>query len=262
MSGMDTKRIVRAGFIALVLLQVVLLMGIIYTKHTWIRQGQKVLLRTVPVDPRSFMRGDYVHLDYEIDNINLDLVTNTSGFVRGEYVYITLAPDGKGAFEARGIYHLPPKEGMPFIKGRVKYSGEATRKEVTVILSSGQRMELNETRREWMYNDDDKGQKVELCLDKTRGSVMRVYYINDSDKRERRCLDAWRSVTGCIESIRSFKYPRVTVDYTIDSYFVEEGAGHEIERARNRGDVLVEAALREDGMPLISALIVDGKRLK
>lgn len=43
--------------------------GILYFEN--IRtNGTQVILRTEPVDPRSLLRGDYVILDYEIDDIS------------------------------------------------------------------------------------------------------------------------------------------------------------------------------------------------
>ena len=50
--------------------------------------------------------------------------------------------------------------------------------------------------------------------------------------------------------------------YGIESYFVEEGKGKKIEVARNARDLLVEVALRRDGAGLITALHLEGERLK
>ena len=65
-----------------------------------------------------------------------------------------------------------------------------------------------------------------------------------------------------LREVRDSGSAPVNVEYVIDSYFVEEGTGREIERQRDRGEVLVEVSLREDGAPLISALIINGVRLQ
>lgn len=42
----------------------------IYQKETILTRGQLVLLRLAPVDPRSLMQGDYMDLNYEINQTN------------------------------------------------------------------------------------------------------------------------------------------------------------------------------------------------
>lgn len=253
------KRIV---FISLVLAQVILLAGIIYTKHTWIRDGQKVLLRTEPVDPRSLLRGDYVRLSYDIEDIDLLMINNTESFVRGEDIYIGLEVDDKGISSAVSVSHEPL--AMPFIRGRVKYARPGTHKEITVRTEAGSKKVFPLPRFAWMFDDDNIGDRYELCLSKETARMVNSYRIYESKKNKKKseCRDDANSLIVTLLSVRKWEYPQVRVDFTIDSYFVEEDTGLEIEKQRNKGNVLVEAALRDDGMPLISALIINGVRIK
>lgn len=56
---------VRIAFIAIVVVQVVFLIGMIGMKQWNLTHGEKILLKVVPVDPRDIFRGDYVILNYD-----------------------------------------------------------------------------------------------------------------------------------------------------------------------------------------------------
>jgi len=49
------------------------------------------------------------------------------------------------------------------------------------------------------------------------------------------------------------------VEYGIESFFVQEGKGRDIESGRIGRDLKVEAVLRKDGKAMLKALWVDGK---
>ena len=51
----------------------------------------------------------------------------------------------------------------------------------------------------------------------------------------------------------------VGVDYGIESYFVPEGEGRELENIRNDGKLTVDVALGKDGTPAIKQLRIDGE---
>ena len=48
------------------LIQVALIAVMVYDRVRVLREGSEVTLQTRPVDPRDFLRGDYVVLNYEI----------------------------------------------------------------------------------------------------------------------------------------------------------------------------------------------------
>lgn len=51
------------------------------------------------------------------------------------------------------------------------------------------------------------------------------------------------------------------IAYGIESYFVPEGEGRDIETARNRAELKVDVALTDDGEAAIKALRMDGKTI-
>lgn len=54
----------------LVVLNILIILGLvnynIYQKEKQLKEGKLILLKLVPVDPRSLMQGDYMQLSYEI----------------------------------------------------------------------------------------------------------------------------------------------------------------------------------------------------
>jgi uncharacterized membrane-anchored protein len=169
----------RMKFALLVLLQVALLISITGYRQYWIYAGEKVLLKTTPVDPRSLFRGDYVRLRYEISDIDMEKLPGDDGFMHNNTIYVILEKGEDGTYGASKVSRATP-EDWPFIRGRVRH----------------------------VY-----------------GSTLRV-------------------------------------DYGIESYFVEENKGIEIEMARDTRELKVEASVLKSGKATISSLIMDGNRLR
>lgn len=258
---MKAQRLKRAGFIIIVLAQLLLLLAIIHTRQSWVEHGYMVMLRTVPMDPRSLMRGDYVRLNYDISIIYSDNLPTDGQFKKGEDIYVGLGAGADGVHGAISLWHAPPEAGHPFIKGRVSSSGP--RKLVDIIFETGDGEQLMFTRiqRPWMFSGKNIGHEYYLCL----ASDGRLADAHDKDSdyaNSTQCDAELKQVSGVLRHVITSKPHAVEVDYTIDSYFVEEGTGRELERQQAMGNMQVEVALRPDGMPLISALLVDGKRLK
>lgn len=93
--------------IAAVLLSVVqigFLSWIIAGRAAILRSGQEVLLKVEPVDPRDFLRGDYVRLGYEIRDVPVKLIENVPA---GEFVteegpiFVRLGQDADRYWRAR-----------------------------------------------------------------------------------------------------------------------------------------------------------------
>ncbi len=74
---MSGKRLLAAA-LAVALLQTGFLGWIIAGRAAILRNGQEVLLKVEPVDPRDLLRGDYVSLGYEISRIPVKLIANIS----------------------------------------------------------------------------------------------------------------------------------------------------------------------------------------
>jgi uncharacterized membrane-anchored protein len=107
----------RAKFYALVALQILLLVGLIGYKQFTLLTGERILLKTVPVDPRDMFRGDYVALSYEISRLE-SWQWQSHTFSKGDPVYVTLRRVGR-FWDAASAAKSPPSDGRLFIKGRV-----------------------------------------------------------------------------------------------------------------------------------------------
>lgn len=111
----------RIRFILAVSLQIVILLTLIGMKWYTLTYGTKILLKTRPVDPWDFFRGDYVNLNYEISRLNLKVLPHEGGpYKRNQTVYVKLQQVGK-YWEARSLHNQPPDDGSLFIKGIVQY---------------------------------------------------------------------------------------------------------------------------------------------
>jgi uncharacterized membrane-anchored protein len=64
--------------------------------------------------------------------------------------------------------------------------------------------------------------------------------------------------TSCGPNGRGF-CATLNVKYGIERYFVPEGEGREIEKARNQGKVTIVAAVTRAGRAAIKRLLVDGQ---
>lgn len=62
-----------------------------------LREGELVLLRLAPVDPRSLMQGDYMALRFALDQQLHSLPED-----RPDYVYLQLGNDARGVFAGVG----------------------------------------------------------------------------------------------------------------------------------------------------------------
>lgn len=109
-------------FIVVSFLWIAVAVSLVISKQHIIRTGKTVLLETVPVDPRDFLRGDYVILRYKISTIDLQQIQSEKSYYgRGERVYVKLEPKEK-FWEARAVEtKRPVSDNGVYIKARVKY---------------------------------------------------------------------------------------------------------------------------------------------
>ena len=243
----------RLKFAAIVLLQVLLLTGMIGYRQHWVDTGEKILLRTVPVDPRALFRGDYVRLTYEISNLDLDALSVSGKFERNAKVYVGLERDPDGVSKAVSAAATPPS-GKKFIQGRARREQTISHWEVSVVDDAG---EHRVVRPRW-FGGFASGEHVLFCTDK-RGNVLQQ--MKDIPKYVPKCpfgSPLWATV----ETVKERKARQLNVEYGIESYFVEEGSGHTIEMSRNAGEVKVQVSLRSDGKGIITGLFVDGRQIR
>lgn len=243
----------RLKFIALVLLQVLLLVGIAGYRQWWAATGTRVVLRTEPVDPRDLFRGDYVRLAYGITNLDLDQFGMREDFRHNDPIYVLLEREADGTYRPASLSKSEPTSGT-FIQGRVlRGVTQVSRWEIAVRDDAGT---VEMLRPSWFTFK--QGDRLHFCLN-GQGAVMNMARADSGDV----CWNkAWRQVVGTVEEVRERRVRQVTVDYGIESYFVEEGKGRAIEAARNARDLRVEVSLRGDGKGTITGLLLDGKRLR
>ena len=94
-----------------------------------------------------------------------------------------------------------------------------------------------------------------FCLD--RGGMVTIF-AKEEPSRKDPCRGG-PSLTGVIMDIKTTPFRLLQVEYGIESFFVQEGKGRDIESGRIGRDLKVEAVLRKDGKAMLKALWVDGK---
>lgn len=103
------------------LLQVALIAAIVVDRAGILRDGTEITLQTRPVDPRDFLRGDYVQLRYQISSVRLGALAGTPIAAKYAPVFVKLAPDVDGFYGAVSAHLAPvPVSGREvLIKGRL-----------------------------------------------------------------------------------------------------------------------------------------------
>jgi uncharacterized membrane-anchored protein len=101
------------------LIQIVLIGLMVADRVTILRTGTNVILQTRPLDPRDFLRGDYVTLGYDISSVPNG--TPNDVFRRGASVFVKLAPNSDGFYEAISVHAAPVDVTSPqvLIRGQI-----------------------------------------------------------------------------------------------------------------------------------------------
>ncbi|BBH21536.1 hypothetical protein Back11_28810 [Paenibacillus baekrokdamisoli] len=120
----NLQRYRRPFLIALVVSQVLFLLGIVSLHYAAYQYGKEIRLQTVPVDPRDLFYGDYVRLQYEINQINYKLWKGAEAPRTGDIIYVVVRKQpSKNVYDAIAAYPHKPKvtEQETILKGRVQY---------------------------------------------------------------------------------------------------------------------------------------------
>ena len=101
-------------------IQLALIGAMVIDRAGILRDGKEITLQTRPVDPRDFLRGDYVVLDYEISSLSSGALKDTPSQGRGTPVFVKLARNDAGVYEARSVHTepVPVADGEVLIRGR------------------------------------------------------------------------------------------------------------------------------------------------
>ncbi|MBR1133473.1 GDYXXLXY domain-containing protein [Bradyrhizobium iriomotense] len=115
-------------FGAAILIQCVLLVLMVADRMQILRDGREVTLQTQPVDPRDLLRGDYVVLRYDISQLPAGSLTGKPSGTRNPVVFVRLAPNANGLYEAVSVHAEPVPVTAPeiLIRGRVSHSCGST----------------------------------------------------------------------------------------------------------------------------------------
>ena len=178
---MTAKRII---ILLTSLLWVAVAAAVIASKQHTLRTGARALLETEPVDPRDFLRGDYVILGYKIGSLDINkLITEKPEYKEGETVYVKLLPDEDKFWKAAVISSAKDLYGPGdiFIKGRVRsfYSNKLSVdygiESYFVPEGKGGVIEKN------MRRDSANVVSVEACIDRSGGAVINRIFINGKE---------------------------------------------------------------------------------
>ena len=100
-------------------LQTAVLGYMVESRASILRSGADIKLKTLPVDPRDLLRGDYVILSYPISTIPASIVTGEVPKVNGrERLAVRLKPGADGLWTATeaSFGSLPVQEGSVVLR--------------------------------------------------------------------------------------------------------------------------------------------------
>lgn len=111
-------------FILAIALQVVIIFAIIIFKLSVLSGGTEVFLRIEPVDPRDYLRGDYIDFRYNISVLD-SYYAQENQIRNGDTVYVVLRETNKNSY-AESVQKSRPIGNKLFIKGKVESGGSET----------------------------------------------------------------------------------------------------------------------------------------
>jgi len=94
----------------MLLLWIMLVCGIIVYNETILTRGQEVLLKITPVDPRDFLRGDYISLRYEINTLPQNITQ--SSIYKHHKAYVLLEQGDDGTYRISSVSVHKPAKGV------------------------------------------------------------------------------------------------------------------------------------------------------
>lgn len=158
---MKNKKVLYS-LIAVVLLQVSILIGVYVSAALPLWLGKEVTVKTLPIDPRSLLRGQYVRLNYDFSRIPISDIQSSFELRNGEIVYVRLQ-------EKDGIYTYlsssleKPNVGI-FLRGRIankRYEEDASYFRIYYGLEA-------------LFLPKDKAIEMEKTLSKSANATIKV----------------------------------------------------------------------------------------
>lgn len=133
------------GALTSALILTIMLGSMVWSRVTLLQDGKQIILKTRPIDPRDFLRGYYVRLNYDISRISLDDLDQSDEaeekrptFKRHSPVFVKLRRDDDGFWSPISLHHTKPTgesgdDHQPddiIIRGRVLYGNSPDRTKV------------------------------------------------------------------------------------------------------------------------------------
>jgi len=103
-------------------LQLVFLAGMVIFQQSKLDNAKRILLETIPYDPKSIFRGHYASLNYKINSLPISLLQDTTSkkLKSGQELFVLLGKQDK-YWEAQAIYARKPKnDNRVYIRGRLE----------------------------------------------------------------------------------------------------------------------------------------------
>lgn len=105
-----------AKYLAIAILPLLVLLYTPISNYVVLHFGGKILLETMPFDPRDILRGDYVRLEYEIQDIPKEMIpealNDDHDYDRTpRFFYVSLGLDDDGIAHVSGISMKRPGGG-------------------------------------------------------------------------------------------------------------------------------------------------------
>ncbi|MFD2370165.1 GDYXXLXY domain-containing protein [Brevibacillus sp. GCM10020057] len=112
----------RFALAAIIVLQLLLVGYQVQSSESILSQGRSVKLQLAPIDPRSFLQGDYVQLNYEISTLEQEQFSDENAKLR-----VVLRPNENGVYQYSGYYEQNDVWNKPYqeLSGDVIINGKA-----------------------------------------------------------------------------------------------------------------------------------------
>ncbi|PIC57391.1 hypothetical protein CSV80_08920 [Sporosarcina sp. P12(2017)] len=116
-------------FLLALIVPIILLLAMTWKPLYTVNTGETITLETVPVDPRDILYGDYVSLQFAIEEFSKEdldpaLIKEFSKHDTGKLtVYAVLQLEEGDLYGLKTVTHKKPSDGL-FLKGDMYYYGE------------------------------------------------------------------------------------------------------------------------------------------
>ena len=259
--------------LSILFVQILFLAGMIVYHAAKLQTADRVLLKTIPYDPRSIFRGSYVALTYEINSLPQDLLRDiqVKDVKSGDHLFVGLTKKGD-YWAAQSIYKNRPRDGEIYLRGRVEeYWSYRYGEDKKINIKYGiESFFLNEERAQeveklntwqagtWqaMENEKDKRlQELDEEAYRIREAGISKWWVKLLNKE----LPVWVAqgiITQEQKDAVHNKY--ASAMQTIDSVAQEISSGN----IAGRTPIIVDVAIDRSGNGYPVKLLVDGKEYK